>query len=52
MKVSAEKIENQQVVLTIEVESADLDKAENRATTLNMEVNLKICKMLSTLCSW
>ena len=33
MKVSAEKIENQQVVLTIEVESADLDKAENRACT-------------------
>ena len=33
MKVSAEKIENQQVVLTIEVESANLDKAENRACT-------------------
>lgn len=31
MKVSAEKIENQQVVLTIEVVAADLDKAESRA---------------------
>ena len=31
MKVSAEKIENQQVVLTIEVVAAELDKAEERA---------------------
>ena len=31
MKVSAEKIENQQVVLTIEVVAAELDKAEQRA---------------------
>lgn len=31
MKVSAEKIENQQVVLTIEVEAAEVTKAENRA---------------------
>lgn len=31
MKVSAEKIENQKVVLTIEVVAAELDKAEERA---------------------
>ena len=31
MKVSAEKIENQQVVLTIEVEAAEVSKAEDRA---------------------
>ena len=31
MKVSTEKIENQQVVLTIEVVAAELDKAEERA---------------------
>lgn len=31
MKVSAEKIENQQVVLTIEVEAAEVDKASERA---------------------
>ena len=31
MKVSAEKIENQRVVLTIEVVAAELDKAEERA---------------------
>jgi len=31
MKVSAEKIENQQVVLTIEVEAAEVNKAEDRA---------------------
>ena len=31
MKVSAEKIENQQVVLTIEVVADELDKAESRA---------------------
>ena len=31
MKVSAEKIENQQVVLTIEVVAAELDKAKERA---------------------
>ncbi|MBQ1509597.1 MAG: trigger factor [Selenomonadaceae bacterium] len=31
MKVSAEKIENQQVVLTIEVEAEEVNKAEDRA---------------------
>ncbi len=41
MKVSAEKIENQQVVLTIEVAASDLDKAENRASQrLSNQVNI------------